>query len=165
MPHNCRGTCIFQPMTCLTKIDTLSYLIKEPKPVTPVQVPNNMRVRLCSDPTLARLIIPQNHLMMVREKGKEKKKGNTTCKPVSFKTSFFFEGKLTAMFPACHPSRKLSRARQKRYLYASPKHLISERRNVGRCMSPLVFKNNLDSWINCCWKSIAKALLRREQNC
>lgn len=58
---------------------------------------------------------------------------------------FFFEGKLTAMFPACHPSRKLSRARQKWYLYASPKHLISERRNVGRCMSPLVFKNNLDS--------------------
>lgn len=44
MPHNCRGTCIFQPMTRLTKIDTLSYLIKEPKPVTPVQVPNNMRV-------------------------------------------------------------------------------------------------------------------------
>lgn len=43
MPHNCRGTCIFQPMTRLTKIDTLSYLIKEPKPVTPVQVPN-MRV-------------------------------------------------------------------------------------------------------------------------
>lgn len=31
-------------MTRLTKIDTLSYLIKEPKPVTPVQVPNNMRV-------------------------------------------------------------------------------------------------------------------------
>lgn len=32
-------------MTWLTKIDTLSYLIKEPKPVTPVQVPNNMRAR------------------------------------------------------------------------------------------------------------------------
>lgn len=31
-------------MTRLTKIDTLSYLIKEPKPVTPAQVPNNMRV-------------------------------------------------------------------------------------------------------------------------
>jgi len=51
------------------------------------------------------------------------------------------------MFPACHPSRKPSSARQKWYVYASPTHLFSERRNVGRYTSPLVFKNNLDSQV------------------
>lgn len=59
----------------------------------------------------------------------------------------FLGGKLTAIFPACHPSRKLSIARQKQYLYASPTHLFSEISNVSMYTSPLVFENNHDSQV------------------
>lgn len=78
MPHNCRGTCIFQPMTRLTKIDTPSYLIKEPKPVTPVQVPNNMRVSeivFRSQTVQAYYSTEPSHVGGEKNKKKNKKRG------------------------------------------------------------------------------------------
>lgn len=101
-------------MTRLTKIDTLSYLIKEPKPVTPVQVPNNMR----ASETVFRSQTGQAYYPTepsrvgggrglgeaAKKMKKEKKRGgvggsNITCKPVNSKASFFGE-KSTTMFPA-----------------------------------------------------------------
>lgn len=59
----------------------------------------------------------------------------------------FFGEKLTTVFPACHLSRKLSSAKQ---CYVFPTHLSSQRKNVGRYASPLVFKNNLESQVTFC---------------
>lgn len=144
MPHNCRGTCIFQPMTQLTKIDTLSYLIKEPKPVTPVQVPNNMRVSeivFRSKTGRAYYSIEPS----CEGRGKEKReKSNSTCKPVRFKTSLFRE-KFTAVFPACHPSKKLSSEGTSGIFMHLPHVVFSESRYIGRFISLLVFKSNLNS--------------------
>lgn len=145
MPHNCRGTCIFQPMTQLTKIDTLSYLIKEPKPVTPVQVPNNMRVSeivFRSKTGRAYYSIEPS----CEGRGKEKReKSNSTCKPVRFKTSLFRE-EFTAVFPACHPSKKLSSEGTSGIFMHLPHVVFSESRYIGRFISLLVFKSNLNSW-------------------
>lgn len=99
-------------MTRLTKIDTLSYLIKEPKPVTPVQVPNNMRVsEIVFRSQTGQAYYPTEPSRVSGGRGlgeaakkmkKEKKRGggsNITCKPVNSKASFF-EEKSTSMFPA-----------------------------------------------------------------
>lgn len=91
-------------MTRLTKIDTLSYLIKEPKPVTPVQVPNNMRVSeivfrsqtgRAYYPTEPSRVGGGRGLGEAAKKMKKEKKGgeesNITCKLVNSKASFFLE--------------------------------------------------------------------------
>lgn len=65
-------------MTWLTKIDTLSYLIKEPKPVTPVQVPNNMRaseIMFRSQTGQAYYSTESAHVGGRKEESKKKKKG------------------------------------------------------------------------------------------
>lgn len=127
MPHNCRGTCIFQPMTRLTKIDTLSYLIKEPKPVTPVQVPKSMRaskIVFRSQTGQAYYPTEPSHVLgwwglaeamkKIKKKTRKKnkrggggeEKSNITCKPVNSKSSPFFWGKINYCVSSLSPFQK-----------------------------------------------------------
>lgn len=100
-------------MTRLTKIDTLSYLIKEPKPVTPVQVPNNMRVsEIVFRSQTGQAYYPTEPSRVGGGRGlgeaakkmkKEKKRGGRKqhhMQASQFQSLLFFGEKSTTMFPA-----------------------------------------------------------------